>query len=74
MKLHGSELQYYKDKIVLPQSLVRLIIEWHHPNLNYTGTTRIFKTINEYFYFPNMEQSINKFVKQCTTCTRTKVP
>ena len=26
-KLHGSELQYYKDKIVLPQSFVRPVIE-----------------------------------------------
>ena len=73
-KLHGSELKYYKDKIVLPQSLVRPVIEWYHHNLNHTGATRTFKTINGHFYFPNMERIINKFVEECNTCTRTKLP
>ena len=73
-KLHGSELKYYKDKIVLPQSLVRPVIEWYHHNLNHTGATHTFKTINEHCYFPNMERIINKFVKECNTCTHTKLP
>ena len=64
----------FKDKIVLPQSLVRPMIDWYHHNLNYTGARRTLNIFNEHFYFPNMERFINNFVKQCSIYARTKIP
>lgn len=43
-------------KLVLPVSKVNLILSWFHRVLHHPGATRMYFTIAQKFYFPNMKQ------------------
>ena len=37
--VHDIQLVFYRNKIVIPNTLVKPIITWYHVNLNHPGST-----------------------------------
>lgn len=73
IRLLGCTLVAYQKRVIAPDSLRDDMIAWYHQNLGHPAGERQFKTMRHTFYWPNMETSIVKFVKKCTTCKRAKL-
>ena len=73
---HGGgttqSLVCYNDKIVVPQTLQKHVIDWYHTVLCHPGINRTEETISQHLYWPKMRDQITTYVQTCPTCQRSK--
>jgi len=72
---HGDkefELITWNDRIVVPKSLQKKIVEWYHSILLHPGETRMELTIGQHYYWTNMKQTIKHVCGRCHVCQKTK--
>jgi hypothetical protein len=77
-KFHGRgttvPLLCFKDKIVMPTTLTKPIVQWYHyPLLCHPSTNRTEETIGQHFYWPKMREQIMNKVSTCTICQTQKI-
>jgi hypothetical protein len=63
----------YKDKIVVPTSLQKRMVEWYHDTLCHPGMTRTEQTIRQHFWWKTLREDVQKHCSTCDICQRTKV-
>ena len=63
-----------KSKIYLPRKLINLIFQFYHSGIlgGHLGIMKTQEKINEYFYYPNLNNVIKEKVKQCKICMQSK--
>ena len=59
------EIILRNDKIYVPRALVQPMLQWYHLNLKHPGADRLFATMSQHFYWPNMNSDI---ILNCRTC------
>ena len=69
--VHGPDLIFYKNKVVIPPTLLDRIITWHHDILNHPGVERTYKTISQHFYACGMEGRVCTLIRRCS-CQKNK--
>ena len=71
-KESGKWTQYLL--LVIPENFESNILNMYQNSLlaMHQGPYRIFLTMRKQFYFPNMLPKIQKYIKACTLCQRTK--
>ena len=62
----------YSEKIAVPRTLQRKVIEWYHDNLCHPGHTRTEATIRQHFHWPTLREDVRKYCATCDVCQRTK--
>ena len=62
----------YKDKIVVPKSLQRRIVQWYHTHLCHPGETRTEATVKQHFTWKKAKEMVHDICSKCPTCQRTK--
>jgi len=62
----------YNDKIVVPKSLHRHVIDWYHTTLCHPGINRTEESIAQHLSWPKMRSQITGYVQACPTCQRNK--
>jgi hypothetical protein len=67
-----TPIVYHRDKIVVPQSLQRQIVDWYHMMLAHPGETRTIKTIEQHFHWQSLSRDVQQFVQRCQTCQHYK--
>jgi len=67
-----TPIVYLRDKIVVPQSLQRQIVDWYHTMLAHPGETRTIKTIEQHFHWQTLSRDVKQFVQTCQTCQHYK--
>ena len=63
---------YYNNKIVLPQSLQRRVINWYHTTLLHPGIDRTIHTLKQHFHWQSLSSDVENIVRNCTTCAHYK--
>lgn len=71
-----DDIVYYKDRIYVPDvpSIKSKILYEHHDAVT-AGHCGIFKTselVSRYFYWPNMQEDIKKYIGSCLPCQSNK--
>ena len=66
--VESQSLLMVNNKILVPPSLSHRILQWYHDYLNHPGSTRIHKTLEQTFWWPNMRAHCEHHVKHCKTC------
>ena len=61
-------------RIYIPASLVNQTINWFHQVLLHPGSSRLFATLKQHYYFPNMLQQIEDHANKCEHCIKNKHP
>ena len=61
-------------KIVLPHELIDQAIDWYHSLTGHGGITRVKESMSAYFWFPNLHDAVEAFIKTCDACQRYKEP
>ena len=69
--IHGPNLIFYKNKVVIPAALIDRIITWHHEILNHPGVERTYKTISQHFYARGLEARVRTIFRRCS-CQKNK--
>jgi hypothetical protein len=62
----------FKDKIVIPTSLTKQIVQLYHYLLCHPGINRTEETIGQHFYWPKMRDQITNDILTCTICQTQK--
>lgn len=73
--ISNSELLTRNDRIIVPLSLRKIVIERYHDH-NMGGHLGISKTlgrINKRFFWPNMRHEIKNYINGCLKCAKRKV-
>ena len=70
--INNIKLIFFKNKVVLPESLVRSVVAWYHDNLNHPGINRTFETINMHFTCKGLQRLVQEHVSSCTICAKQK--
>ena len=60
--------------LCVPQSLIPLILKHLHDNTGHQGIERTVTLIRDRFYWPKIQQDIEKYCKQCKRCILAKEP
>ncbi|XP_044760853.1 uncharacterized protein K02A2.6-like [Coccinella septempunctata] len=60
---------FYEDKIIVPKSMQKQIIETLH-NKGHLGTRRTINKARKLFYWINMTTDITNYIKQCRVCEK----
>jgi hypothetical protein len=60
------------NKIVVPQSLQKQLLDWYHQLLAHPGETRTFKTIDQHFTWKTLRHDVQKLVSTCNNCQHYK--
>ena len=63
---------YYNDKIVVPKTLQKRVVNWYHEILCHPGINRTEQTIRQHLTWPKLEDDFARVCKTCDTCQRTK--
>jgi len=73
---HGGgkvrQLLVENDKIIVPTSLQRPIVEWYHTLLCHPGETRMEATISQHLTWRGLRKTVHSVCTTCDTCQRTK--
>ena len=48
--IEGYTLVHYRDKIYVPKTLKKRILEWYHTYLAHLGVTRMTETLQQLYY------------------------
>ena len=62
----------YKDKIVVPTSLQKRMVEWYHDTLCHPGMTRTEQTLRQHFWWKTLREDVQQHCSSCDVCQRTK--
>ena len=60
------------DKIVIPTTLQRRVVEWYHETLCHPGETRTEQTLRQYLWWPNLRNEVHEVCTKCHLCQKTK--
>ena len=71
--LLGCTMVGDKHRVIVPDSLRDDLIDWYHINIGHPASHRQHKTMQSTFYWPHMETTIDKFVRKCIKCKRSKL-
>jgi hypothetical protein len=83
-KLNGFHLKTFRggrkrrqlicrnDKIVIPDTLQRRVVEWYHTILCHPGETRTEQTIRQHFWWKTLREDVHEVCSKCHTCQVTK--
>ena len=63
---------YYNDRITVPKTLQKRILNWYHEILMHPGINRTELTIRQHFTWPKLHAEVEEVCKKCTTCQLTK--
>lgn len=66
------QLLCYNDRIVIPRSLQKRIVQWYHEVLCHPGETRTELTISQHFYWPGLRKTVHDVCTSCHICQLTK--
>jgi transposase InsO family protein len=61
-------------RIVIPNTLIDMVIDWYHQILSHVGMTRLYETIKLHFFHPSLKLRVEAIVRKCDTCQRSKTP
>ena len=74
--VNNTELQkvhrFGKEVILLPPSLVLKLLTEVHDNSGHPGTRKVYNQIKRKYFWPNMYQDIQQFIKSCHSCQLVK--
>ena len=75
MRLDTNGILCYEYRVFLPQQLRHAIINFFHTHTMAThfSAQRTFEKIKETYYWPNMEDEINDFVRACSVCQQYRI-
>ena len=62
----------YSEKIAIPRSLRKHVVQWYHDNLCHPGQFRTEATIRQHFHWPTLREDVRKYCSTCDVCQRTK--
>jgi len=71
--VNNIKLIFFKNKVVLPSSLVQSVVSWYHDNLNHPGIQRTFETINMHFTCKGLRRIVETHVSSCPICIKQKI-
>ena len=73
-KSHETEVSYrrHREQMVVPRSLVRKCIYYHHEGLMHPGRAKTLAAAQERYYWPTMRRDCANYMAQCTYCLRRK--
>ena len=71
-KVEGQNLIMYKNRIYVPETLKKRVMDWYHTYLVHPGTTRMINSIQTIMHWHGMRKDIEKFVHKCDLCQRCK--
>jgi hypothetical protein len=60
------------DKIVIPSTLQRRVVEWYHYVLCHPGETRTEQTLRQYLWWNNLRNDVHDVCTKCHICQKTK--
>jgi hypothetical protein len=60
------------DKIVIPSTLQRRVVEWYHSVLSHPGETRTEQTLRQYLWWNNLRNDVHDVCTKCHICQKTK--
>jgi Integrase zinc binding domain len=63
----------HNEKIVVPDTLQKRIVQWYHETLCHPGMTRTEQTIRQHFWWKTLREDVQKQCAACDICQRTKV-
>jgi len=63
---------FCNDKIVVPRSLRKRLIDWYHTTLMHPGINRTEQTIKMHFIWPRLHEDVKQLCKSCKICQLTK--
>ena len=66
------ELVILQQKIVIPRSLQKRVVDWYHTHLCHPGTTRTEATIRQHFYWKNLQKDVEETCRRCQICQKSK--
>jgi transposase InsO family protein len=61
-------------RLALPQVLTEEVIQAFHEQYGHFGVSKVYSMVRRYFFFPNMRRRIERLVKSCDLCQKTKYP
>ncbi|THU78496.1 hypothetical protein K435DRAFT_579289, partial [Dendrothele bispora CBS 962.96] len=71
-----NDLVFHNNRLYVPPSLRRTILESRHDNVisGHPGRTRTTKLVSRDYSWPGMTTYIRRYVDACDTCHRIKAP
>ena len=60
------------DKIVIPSTLKRKVLEWYHTYLLHPGLNRTEETIRQHLWWKSLREDVQAHIKICDKCQRFK--
>ena len=60
------------DKIVIPKSMQKEVVEWYHENLLHPGEKRLELTLRQHFTFIGLGPKVKQVCKACAVCRSLK--
>ena len=58
-------------KIALPTAIIDRVVTWYHEVLGHCGTNRLYDTIRQHFYYPNLRIKCEEY--RCEICQKNKL-
>lgn len=62
----------YKDKIVVPDSQQKRVVNWYHHQLCHPGINRTEETIKQHFWWQSLRDDVQSICSRCNVCQVTK--
>ena len=62
------ELVCYKDKIVVPKTSQKQVMNWYHHYLGHPGINQTKESIGQHLWWPKMRDQITNTVNACAIC------
>ena len=59
-------------KICLPTTLLDQAVHWYHYALGHLGQVRLYDTMSQHLYHPDLRNRVEYVVSHCTVCQRNK--
>ena len=72
--VHKTRMNDNNWRIYIPVTMENEIINWYHNVLLHPGVSRQYQSMKLHFYFPNMQQKIENYIRGCEDCVKFKEP
>ena len=74
MRSSKQKRQFPQNAVVIPQGLINTVLHNLHssPSGGHLGVTRTISRARERFFWPQMQESIKAFIRNCPECSQTK--
>jgi hypothetical protein len=60
------------EETLIPQSLQKKVVDWHHLHLCHSGTTHTEAMIRQHFYWKNLQKDVEKARHRCQISQKSK--